>query len=79
LKTLLSRNDRILRRTDAGQLTAGKAMAELLGSQIALRNQRRLQTAMHSTGLPAVKSLGDFDFSFQPSVKRDHSSRASTP
>ena len=63
--------DDILRRTDAGQLAAGKAMAELLGSQIALRNQRRLQTAMRSARLPAVKTLGDFDFSFQPSVKRD--------
>lgn len=63
--------DEILRRTDAGQLAAGEAMAELLGSQIALRNQRRLQTAMRSARLPAVKTLGDFDFSFQPSVKRD--------
>jgi DNA replication protein DnaC len=63
--------DEILHRTDAGQLAAGEAMAELLGSQIALRNQRRLQTAMRSARLPAVKTLGDFDFSFQPSVKRD--------
>jgi DNA replication protein DnaC len=63
--------DEILRRTDAGHLAAGEAMAELLGSQIALRNQRRLQTAMRSARLPAVKTLGDFDFSFQPSVKRD--------
>jgi DNA replication protein DnaC len=63
--------DEILRRTDAGQLAAGEAMAELLGSQIALRNQRRLQTAMRSARLPAVKTLADFDFSFQPSVKRD--------
>jgi DNA replication protein DnaC len=63
--------DEILRRIDAGQLAAGEAMAELLGSQIALRNQRRLQTAMRSARLPAVKTLGDFDFSFQPSVKRD--------
>jgi DNA replication protein DnaC len=63
--------DEILRRTDAGQLAAGEAIAELLGSQIALRNQRRLQTAMRSARLPAVKTLADFDFSFQPSVKRD--------
>jgi DNA replication protein DnaC len=26
---------------------------------------------MRSARLPAVKTLGDFDFSFQPSVKRD--------
>ncbi len=63
--------DDILRRADSGELPAGEALAALLGSQIALRNQRRLQTAMRAARLPAVKTLGDFDFTFQPSVKRD--------
>jgi DNA replication protein DnaC len=63
--------DDILRRADSGQLAAGEAMATLLGSQITLRNQRRLQTAMRSARLPAAKTLADFDFSFQPSVKRE--------
>jgi DNA replication protein DnaC len=63
--------DDILRRIDAGELTAGPAMEALLGSHIALRNQRRLQTAMRCARLPSVKTLDDFDFSFQPSVKRD--------
>jgi DNA replication protein DnaC len=63
--------DEILRRADSGQLAAGEAIGEVLGSQIQLRNQRRLQTAMRSARLPAVKTLGDFDFSFQPSVKRE--------
>ncbi|MEP6835726.1 MAG: IS21-like element helper ATPase IstB [Gemmatimonas sp.] len=63
--------DDILRRADSGQLAAGDAIGEVLGSQIQLRNQRRLQTAMRSARLPAVKTLGDFDFSFQPSVKRE--------
>lgn len=63
--------DDILRRADSGELAAGEAMAELLGSHIALRNQRRLQTAMRAARLPAVKTLADFDFSFQPSIKRD--------
>jgi len=40
--------DDILRRIDAGELSAGPAMEALLGSHIALRNQRRLQTAMRS-------------------------------
>jgi DNA replication protein DnaC len=34
-------------------------------------NARRLQTAMRSARLPAVKTLADFDFSFQPSVTRE--------
>lgn len=63
--------DDILRRVDGGQLAAGEALAQLLGAHITLRNARRLQTAMRSARLPVVKTLGDFDFSFQPSVKRE--------
>ena len=63
--------DDILRRADSGQLPAATAMTELLGSQITLRNQRRLQAATRSARLPAPKTLADFDFTFQPSVKRE--------
>jgi DNA replication protein DnaC len=63
--------DDILRRVDGGELAAGEALAQLLGAHITLRNARRLQTAMRSARLPVVKTLGDFDFSFQPSVKRE--------
>jgi IstB-like ATP binding protein len=40
-------------------------------AQIQLRNNRRLQAAMRSSRLPAVKQLHDFDFTFQPSLRRD--------
>jgi DNA replication protein DnaC len=63
--------DDILRQVDGGQLAAGEALEQLLGAHITLRNARRLQTAMRSARLPAVKTLADFDFSFQPSVKRE--------
>ena len=63
--------DDILRRCDSGELVAGEAMDQLLGTHIQLRNARRLQTAMRSARLPAVKTLTDFDFSFQPSIKRE--------
>lgn len=63
--------DDILRRADSGQLAAGDAIGAVLSSQIQLRNQRRLQTAMRSARLPAVKTLDDFDFTFQPSIKRE--------
>ena len=36
-----------------------------------LRNNRRLQVAMRSSRLPAIKTLEDFDFTFQPSIKRE--------
>ena len=63
--------DDILRRCDAGELAGPQAIDQLLSAHIQLRNARRLQTAMRSARLPAVKTLADFDFSFQPSVKRD--------
>ena len=63
--------DDILRRCDSGQVSSGDAIEQLLGAHIQLRNARRLQTAMRSARLPVVKTLADFDFSFQPSVKRE--------
>jgi DNA replication protein DnaC len=63
--------DEILSGIDAGAVTAAEAIERVLGAQIALRNARRLEAAMRSSRLPAVKTLGDFDFAFQPSVKRE--------
>jgi DNA replication protein DnaC len=63
--------DAVLSDADGGTLTAAEAIERLLGAQITLRNNRRLQTAMRSSRLPAVKTLADFDFSFQPSIKRE--------
>ena len=36
-----------------------------------LRNNRRLDSAMRTSRLPAVKTLAQFDFAFQPSIKRE--------
>ena len=63
--------DAILAALDGGTLQAPAALEALLGAQIALRNNRRLQAAMRSSRLPVVKTLTDFDFSFQPSIKRE--------
>jgi DNA replication protein DnaC len=62
--------DAVLSRVDSG-LGAAEAISSVLGAQIALRNNRRLQAAMRSSRLPAVKTLSDFDFGFQPSLKRE--------
>ena len=61
----------ILGRIDGGHLKAPDALEALLGAQFTLRNNRRLVAAMRSSRLPAVKTLADFDFSFQPSLKRE--------
>jgi hypothetical protein len=53
---------------DGATLTAPDAIEQLLGAQIQLRKNRRLQAAMRSSRLPAIKRLTEFDFSFQPSL-----------
>lgn len=63
--------DAILSEVDGGRIGATDAISRLLGAQISLRNNRRLQAAMRSSRLPAVKTLEGFDFSFQPSIKRE--------
>jgi DNA replication protein DnaC len=63
--------DAILSDIDGGRLAATDAIGRLLAAQITLRNNRRLQAAMRSSRLPAVKTLDSFDFSFQPSIKRE--------
>jgi hypothetical protein len=49
---------------DSGSVSTAEAIQELLWAQISLRNNRRLQAAMRSSWLPAVKTLEEFDFSF---------------
>ena len=63
--------DDVLAQADSGAATASEAIEQLLDAQIGLRNNRRLQTAMRSSRLPAVKTLAQFDFAFQPSIKRE--------
>ena len=63
--------DEVLTGVDGGGVTAAEAIEQLLGAQITLRNNRRLQAAMRSSRLPVVKTLEDFDFSFQPSIQRE--------
>ena len=63
--------DDILAEVDRGTVTASEAIEQLLQAQITLRNNRRLLTAMRSSRLPAVKTLEEFDFSFQPSIRRE--------
>lgn len=63
--------DTILSEVDSGNVTATEAINRLLMSQVTLRNSRRLTAAMRSSRLPAVKTLETFDFTFQPSIKRE--------
>lgn len=63
--------DEVLSGVDGGRITGSEGIEQLLGAQIAMRNNRRLEVAMRSSRLPAVKTLAEFDFAFQPSIRRE--------
>ena len=70
LRGALEAIDSVLAGVDGGGTTAGEPIKQLLAAQITLGNSRRLATAMRATRLPAMNTLADFHFSFQPSIKR---------
>ncbi len=55
----------ILSEGDSGAVSPAEAVERLLDARIGLRNSRRLQAAMRSSRLPAVKTLDQFAFAFQ--------------
>lgn len=62
--------DSLMEQLDHGAISPAEAMEQLLAAQVNLRRQRRITSALHSSRLPAVKTLDTFDFSFQPSIDR---------
>ena len=42
----------------------------LLGAELERREERRIKTSLKLSGLPPGQTLGNFDWSFQPSVER---------
>ena len=45
-------------------------LEELLEEEVACKEQRRVETALKISGLPFIKSIDEFDFSFQPKLNR---------
>lgn len=43
---------------------------ELLEEEVAQKEQRRIETALKISGLPFIKSIDEFDFTFQPKLDR---------
>ena len=43
---------------------------ELLEEEVATKEQRRIETAIKISGLPFIKSIDEFDFTFQPTLDR---------
>lgn len=42
----------------------------LLEEEVAVKDQRRLDTTLKGSGMPFIKTLDDFDFTFQPGLDR---------
>lgn len=45
-------------------------LRELLEEEVACKEQRRVETALKISGLPFIKSIDEFDFTFQPKLNR---------
>jgi DNA replication protein DnaC len=43
---------------------------ELLEEEVARKEQRRVETALRTSGLPFIKSIDEFDFIFQPKLDK---------
>jgi len=43
---------------------------ELLEEEVAAKEQRRIETALKISGLPYIKSIDEFDFTFQPGLDK---------
>jgi len=62
--------DTTLRRMVQGEIDAIGALDQILTEELALRETRRVKTALVMARLAAIKTLQSFDFAFQPSLDR---------
>ena len=70
----LSRMGEILEQTIKTSEQEGKSylsfLEELLEEEVACKEQRRVETSLKISGLPFIKSIDEFDFTFQPKLNR---------
>ncbi len=50
--------------------TAISFLDDLLKEEVARKEQRRVETTLKISGLPFIKTIDEFDFSFQPALDR---------
>jgi DNA replication protein DnaC len=62
--------DQVAQQAAAAGWSYSHFLGRLLEPELAARRQRVIDTCMHFSGLPWIKRLSDFDFSFQPSIDR---------
>ncbi len=63
--------DSLLDRAAGGELTIVELLDQLLTAELAVRRERSIAMRLKLAGLPAVKTLEQFDFAFQPSLDQE--------
>ena len=61
------------------ELSAHGLLDRLLGVELGEREERRIKTSLRLSGLLPGQTLGNFDFSFQPTIGEEHGSRPWPP
>ncbi len=63
--------DTLLDRAAGGDLSTIDVLDQLLTAELGVRRERSIAMRLKLAGLPAVKTLEQFDFAFQPSLDQD--------
>jgi len=63
--------DDVLRSLEQGSLSALEAIHQLLAEEFQTRETRRIKAGLMTARLTRLKTLSDYDFSFQPSLERE--------
>jgi len=62
--------ERVLKSAENKDSSYLDFLDELLEEEVAAKEQRRIETAIKISGLPFIKSIDEFDFTFQPRLDR---------
>ncbi len=71
MDTALMNLDHVLERGQKNEYLPIQVLEELLERELSARFERRVQTNLKLSGLPAHKTLDEFDYEAQPQVPRD--------
>jgi DNA replication protein DnaC len=63
--------DLVLRQLERGEITALEAIDSLLNEELTFLESRRIKAALVMARMSSIKTLAEFDFSFQPSLDRN--------
>jgi DNA replication protein DnaC len=71
LSRALETVDTLLDRAAGGELTTVDVLDQLLIAELLVRRERSITMRLKLAGLPAVKTIDQFDFAFQPSLDQE--------